>query len=340
MITIIDSADMTGRNTFGLRMTADTFVEYTAPDDLAELSRRGVFGGPWLHIGVGSNLLFATERYRGTVLHSAIRSVTSETSELDGDVVLRVGAGVTLDQLAEHTAARGWYGLENLSGIPGEAGAGAVQNVGAYGVELSDRIVSVTVFDTLTGEPATLEAGECGYGYRSSRFKCGPDAGRFIVTEVSLRLTSRCSPVLIYGPLTHLPADATPSAVRAAVLAVRDSKLPDPARHGSAGSYFKNPVVSLDEYEAACSRAGQAIPAHETTDGRRKLSAAWLIDKAGLKGESCGGAALWPGQPLVIYNTGCATSADVIALRDRIVCRVSDVYGITLYPEVQQVDAV
>lgn len=340
MLTVTPSADLTGRNTFRLPMTARSLVDYDVSTDLDLLWRRGIFRQPWFHIGSGSNLLFASRYYDGVILHSAIRVMEIYPDSDDHDTVfVKLGAGLVLDEVIGELVGGGLYGLENLSGIPGEVGAGAVQNVGAYGVEFGDRIISVEVFDTVTGDHIIIPHDECRYGYRESRFKTGSDAGRYIVTYVTVRMTRNPETVLTYGPLSELPSDTSPADIRRHVMAVRAGKLPDIAEYGSAGSYFKNPVVTGQILNAVTLSYGAPVPAHEAGYGLYKISAAWLIDHAGLKGSRCGGAALWPLQPLVIYNMGDATAADVIALEHEITGRVKERFGICLEPEVQRVQS-
>lgn len=332
--------DLTRFNTFRLPMMAARFVEYDDTADLATLFGSGAFASPWLHLGGGSNLLFATARYEGLVLHRAYRGDNPLTGLREGDEpqLVVAPAAIDLDQLAEMTAQMGLYGLENLSGIPGQLGAGVVQNVGAYGVELGQIVDSVETFDTQNGTVGWISADDCAFGYRTSAFKNGgPLQGRCIVTAVKLRLSRSASPVLTYGSLAALAPDASPMTVREAVLDIRRSKLPDVEAYGSAGSYFKNPVVDASAYARACSMSGLEIPSHTTADGRHKLSAAWLIDKSGLKGTTEGGAALWPTQPLVIYNRDNATATDVLRLQHHIVDTVLNRFGIELHPEVQRI---
>ncbi len=337
MISLTTFSDLTSHNTFGLHATARMYIEYDSPEDLKELYHKGLFKSQWIHIGAGSNLLFAVQNYDGAVLHSGIKNIVVADSATPGEIELTLGAGLVLDEVIADFSEQGYYGIENLSGIPGEVGAGAVQNVGAYGVEFADRIVAVHVFDTRTGETVIFDRERCRYGYRESLFKTGSDSGRYIVTHVRISLSRNMEPVLTYGSLSTLAHDTLPSVIRGAVLAIRASKLPDPKEYGSAGSYFKNPVISPEAFDFACKMYGSEIPFHQTSSGLMKVSAAWLIDRTGLKGERCGGAALWHSQPLVIYNAGNATASDVVKLQQIIVERVRERFGITLIPEVQRV---
>lgn len=264
-------------NTFGIDATCDNFVEYTTKEQLIEVLRPLMANAErWLHIGGGSNLLFLCDHYNGTVLHSQIKGI-EVCDEDDEEVLLRVGAGEDWDGFVAHCVEHGWYGLENLSFIPGEVGASAVQNVGAYGVEAGELIETVeglligsNVQDDATailnGEemPAGVNAeqsisetvidhADCKYAYRSSVFK-HELKGRFIVTHVWYRLSKRFSPVMTHAAVSRLlenkgidPQHCTAEEVREAIIDVRKAKLPDPKEIGSAGSFFMNPVVTKDK---------------------------------------------------------------------------------------------
>lgn len=343
MINISYNVDLRGYTTFGIDARATALVEYDSPDDLTRLfapeppAESPIDDIAWMHIGAGSNMLFCGA-YDGAVLHSRITSVAERF--VDGNKVrLTVGSGVVFDDLIARCVEKGYWGIENLSHIPGEAGAAAVQNVGAYGVEFADVARRVRCYDTVGKRFVDFDVAECDYGYRYSRFK-GSDKGRYIVVEVEIELSLDRDPVLTYAPLNKL-VDPTVAEVREAVIAVRKTKLPEVSEAGSAGSFFKNPVVDLTVVEQIRQATGLEPSCHMVAgpDGREmaKVSAAWLIDKAGLKGSRCGGAGLWPTQPLVIVNEGGATAADVVALEQKIVRTVDGRFGITLEPEVEHV---
>lgn len=324
--------------TFGLKAECGRFIRYDDPSaDLPQLHEAGIFDGPFLHLGGGSNLLFTSGHFAGTVLHNVGSCLVF--ARIGDTVMATAAAGCRLDDVCREACRRGLWGMENLSGIPGNIGGAAVQNVGAYGTELRDLVDEVEVFDTVSGHFRSLSAEECAYGYRDSLFKHLPVAGSLVVTRVRLRLTALPSPRLGYKALADRfgdadPASLTPTLLRDAVIAIRDAKLPDPLTTGSAGSFFTNPVVSADAYEAL-KAVHEEIPGHITPAGDVKLSAAWLIDHAGCKSLRIGGAALWPSQPLVIVNaTGEASGADVVALEHEICRRVEEVFGVALVPEV------
>lgn len=337
MIRISNDTDIRKMTTFGLPAECGRFIEYDTPEDLHELYHSGLLRDI-LPIGGGSNLLFTSGRYDGTVAHCTYGHVDIGLPDAKGYVNVHAAAGCVLDRLCGLTASRGLWGLENLSGIPGEIGGATVQNVGAYGAELKDTVTAVECFDTVTGRAFTLTGAECAYGYRDSVFK--HLANTTIVTSVHLRLSAHPHPRLGYAALAERFSDADPSALtpdmlRTAVMELRGSKLPDPSQTGSAGSFFKNPVVGHDIYEHIALKANKPVPGHVLPNGTVKLSAAWLIDHAGCKGMSHGGAALWPMQPLVIVNaTGSATGHDVVALERAVTEAVKSTFGITLDPEV------
>ena len=327
-------------NTFGVEAKAYCLLTYASEDELkAALAHVGQqhTGRPLLHIGGGSNLLFLSD-YEGVLLHSAIHTV-EVTGQTEEHVFLRVGAGVVWDDFVEYCVENHYYGVENLSLIPGEVGAAAVQNIGAYGAEIKDIISGVVCYDLKERRKCRFKMSECGYGYRSSMFKEEGSKGRYVVTSVLFRLTRKASPRLEYKGLKEALNDMdglTPQKVREAVIGIRRSKLPDPEELGSAGSFFKNPVVSAEEF-ARISPDGGA-PHYLLPDGSVKLPAAWLIDSCGLKGAVHGGAAVYERQPLVIVNaSGGATPEDVLALERRIVDEVKSRYGVELHPEVEHI---
>ncbi|MCH5182364.1 MAG: UDP-N-acetylmuramate dehydrogenase [Prevotellaceae bacterium] len=327
-----DNYSLRAHNTFGIEARARRFAEYDSIDGL-----RRLLGEPFLHIGAGSNLLF-TKDYDGLVLHSAIHG-TEVIAEAADHVVVRAGAAEVFDDFVARCVECGWHGLENLSLIPGEVGAAAVQNIGAYGAEVSACIDSVEAVETATGREVLLPRADCRYAYRSSIFKSAR-RGELVVTYVRFRLSKRFVPDLQYAALRrHVEADGlspeavSPQYLRRAVIAMRESKLPDPRVTGSAGSFFINPVVSAEK-AGLLARDFPEMPTYVVEDGV-KLSAAWLIDRCGLKGFSVGGASVYERQPLVLVNRdGTATGADVLALSRHVQREVLARFGVTLTPEV------
>ncbi len=341
MIHSFESLDIQPKNTFGISQKCRKWIDFDSPQDLPVIFSSMHEGERWKMIGAGSNLLF-TGDFDGTLLHSAIKGVEiSEENPADSSVLVRVGSGEVLDEVIRQLCERGIWGLENLSGIPGEAGAGAVQNVGAYGVEIKDCLHTVEVYDVVNNEFLSFDASHCGYAYRYSMFKAPENRGRYIITYVTFRLSTVAMPKLGYGSLAGMIGDRQPSPmeVRQAVIDTRREKLPEVGETGSAGSYFKNPVVSEEFFNQIKNEIGPdvEIPHYKVADGI-KIPAAWLIDRCGWKGKVRGNAAVWHKQPLIIVNhTGHATAEEIIALEREIVNSVQSRFHITLSPEVEKV---
>ena len=319
-------------NTFGIDVSASRFLEYASVAELEEYIAQGAVTTPFLHIGGGSNLLF-TKDYDGLILHSRIGGieVTAEDSQA---VSLRVGAGVVWDDFVACCVEHGWYGAENLSLIPGEVGASAVQNIGAYGVEVKDLITAVETVN-IQGYERVYSVEECEYAYRNSIFK-RPENKSVFVTYVRFRLSKEERYTLDYGTirqeLAKYPAPTLP-IVRKVIIEIRESKLPDPKVTGNAGSFFMNPIVAKEKLEAL-QRDYPRIPYYELPDGRVKIPAGWMIDQCGWKGKPLGPAAVHDKQALVLVNRGGAKGSDVIALSDAVRASVRDKFGIDIHPEV------
>ncbi len=340
--------DLTAMNTFGMRVKARCFVEYDSVADLVEIEFEEL-ARPVLHIGGGSNLLF-TDDFKGTVLHSKIDFIEIINEEA-GEVLVSAGSGVVFDNLCDWAAKEGLWGLENLSHIPGEVGASAVQNIGAYGVEVKDVIRTVYCYDTVEEEFTRFDVDECEYGYRDSWFKRSEVKGRYIVTHVVFNLSREPKPQLEYGHIKDAvltggvsEAELTPMMIRKAVVKTRKEKLPEPSVMGSAGSFFKNPVISREHFmkietEAKAEHGPDVkVPHYELPDGLIKVPAAWMIEQCGWKGRRSGGAAVYEKQPLVIVNyTGEAYPEEIIGLERRIISSVKDKFGIELHPEVEHI---
>lgn len=329
-----------GHNTFGIDARCKRFVEVATADELkAFAASRLAAADRLLVVGAGSNLLL-TRDFDGTVLHPAIMGMERlrGCEGCDEDhVLLRVGCGETWDQVVAHCVAQGWYGAENLSLIPGEVGASAVQNIGAYGVEAKDIIYKVEVVELATGRLLALSAGDCGYGYRQSRFK-QEWRGRYVVSHVTYRLATHFTPQLDYGNIrAELQRQAieepTAQELRQTIIDIRRQKLPDPEELGNAGSFFMNPVVQADKL-AQLLATHPHMPHYLLDNGQAKIPAAWLIDQCGWKGRSLGPAGVHSRQPLVLVNLGGATGSDVVRLCQAVVADVEQHFGISLHPEV------
>lgn len=319
-------------NTFHIPAHCPRILSYSSVDELQRLIP--TLARPVLHIGAGSNLLFLND-YEGTILHSEIKDLDILSDE--GDTVrLSVGGGVVWDEFVATAVGRGWHGAENLSLIPGEVGAAAVQNIGAYGAEVKDLIEEVECIDLRTGERRLFACADCHYGYRQSIFKTPEVRGRYAVTHVTLRLTHTFRPALDYGGLRNLledPEHVTPAQLRQTVIDVRRYKLPDPDQLGNAGSFFMNPIIPRVQYEALLSRFPD-MPHYDVGEGRVKVPAAYLIEQCGWKGRALGPAAVHKRQALILVNLGGATGQDILRLSDAIRHDVHARFGIDIHPEV------
>ena len=336
-ITIQHQYSLLKHNTFGLDVKAEQFISYKSVDELVEiLANLRRDGQRILHIGSGSNLLF-TRDFEGTVLHSDIRFI-EYVSRDSREVVVRAGAGTIWDDFCAEMARNNIYGSENLSYIPGEVGATAIQNIGAYGVEVESIIREVETIEVATGRRRVFQAAECEFGYRDSIFK-NRLKGQYIVTAVVFSLSALPVVHLDYGPLQEfkkLDVAPTAQAIRDAVIAIRQSKLPEPAELGSAGSFFKNPVVSTETYHQLAARYTD-VPHYVVDENQVKIPAAWLIEQCGWKGKRHGGAGVYEKQPLIIVNAHQATPADIMELADMIRQSVFEKFHIPLNPEVNYI---
>lgn len=339
MIKIIENSSILPLNTFHIDAKARIIAEYESVAELRELLAQ-YRGERLLAVGEGSNLLF-TGDFDGVILHSRMcraRALGENTDE----VFIEAESGLVLDELIAQLVDMGLGGMENLSYIPGTVGASAVQNVGAYGVEAKDVIASVKTISVETGEERIFTNEECHYGYRDSIFK-GELAGQYIVTSVVYRLSKEPEFRLDYGNLRGA-INGAPSLtkVREAVINIRRQKLPEVSELGSAGSFFKNPVVSVQSAECIM-QSYPAMPYYTVaaqngeSEGAVKIPAAWLIEQSGMKGAREGGAEVYERQPLVIVNTGNATAQDIVTLAARVSDAVRTRFGITISPEVNYI---
>lgn len=305
-------------NTFGMNAKAKLFIEYYSLDELRQVLKEHK-GEQILHIGQGSNLLFTSD-FNGVILHSGM----ARAKFLDDETV-EAQNGLRLDDMIAQLTDMGYSGLEKLSLIPGEVGASAVQNVGAYGVEAKDVIERVYTINVETLEERVFTNEECRFGYRDSIFK-HELKGKYIVTSVVYKVK---------------PGDATKT--REEIIATRMAKLPTVGEVGSAGSFFMNPFVPEEKANELLAQYPD-MPHFETPSpwgraGERceKIPAAWLIEQCGWKGKTLGGAQVWPKQPLVIVNANNATPEDIIALAAQVSASVKDKFGIDIHPEVNYI---
>ena len=331
MINRYTQFPLLGHNTFGMDVQAAQFIEFDCEGDVMEIVREGI-DAHHIVIGGGSNLLFLND-YSGTVLHSRIMDITG-VEEDDDSLLLRVGSGVTWDDLVAYSVEKGWQGLENLSAIPGEVGASAVQNVGAYGVEAGDLIERVEAVSVIDASKRCFSKQQCRYSYRSSIFK-QEEKGKNIITYVTFRLNKTNKFVLTYGNLKDVAmgmGELSAGNIRAAVMQIRASKLPDTKEFGSAGSFFMNPLVSREKADAL-GQLFPEMPQYETANGV-KLSAAWLIDRCGWKERRVGNVGVYKHQPLVLVNYGGATGSEVYDFSTMVCQSVKDKFGVELVREV------
>lgn len=329
-------------NTFHIKAKTKLFASYTSVEQLRAISYTQEFlENEVVNIGEGSNILFHGD-FNGLILKSEIMGIKRYDKDKDTVFVI-AGAGEKWSEIVDWTVKQGLRGIENLAAIPGTAGAAPVQNIGAYGCEVSSVIHNVECFDTLTHNIITISNAECRFGYRDSIFK-NEGKGRYIITRVSLRLEN-CEKAtnLEYGPLRQLESELghspTVAEVADTVTRIRNSKLPDPSKIGNAGSYFKNPIVRIFFYKEVMSSLHKDIPFYPTSDPYYvKIPAGWLIENAGLKGYSQGDAEVYPKQCLVIVNNGNATADDILAVEQHVVQTVLNKFGITLRREVNLVE--
>ena len=320
--------------TFGLKAGCGRLIEYDNADDLATLYESGMLADV-LPIGSGSNMLFVSPRYDGTVLHCRSAHMEFSAPDAKGRVVCTAAAGVTLDDLCREACARGLWGIENLSLIPGKAGSAPVQNIGAYGCEAKDAIRRVEMYCVETGNLLTLDAAHCGFGYRESVFKHDLK-GRVIITAIEIRLSHTPRPKLGYGDVereVEARGGATLRNIREAICSIRRAKLPDPAVLGNAGSFFKNPVVEAPVAKRLLAEYPD-MPHYAAPEGRVKLAAGWLIDRAGMKGYREGSVGVHERQALVLVNHGGATGGEVIAFARTVQAKVREKFGIEIDTEV------
>lgn len=311
---------------------ADRLIEFANEDELKSALTGAV--KPLLFMGGGSNLLFLNN-FSGTVLHSVIDNINI-VAEDDNSVSVRVGSGVVWDDFVAYCVEKGWWGVENLSLIPGEVGASAVQNIGAYGVEVKDVLQSIEAISVDDLSKRIFTNAECNYAYRDSIFKKSLK-GKYVITYVTYRLSKKANPNIGYGALKSVLAE-NPSLkeIRDAIIAVRNSKLPDPKVYGNAGSFFMNPVIPMEQFVALQSRYPD-IPSYPASDGYIKVPAGWLIEKSGWKGKSLGNAAVYEKQALVLINRGGATGMEVKHLADTVIADIKEIFGITLHAEVNYI---
>ncbi len=334
---IYENYSLKEHNTFHLDVKTRWFVEYESEKDLQTLlSDEFFFSQAFWHIGQGSNLLFLGD-FNGIIIHSAIKGI--EVVKEDNDSVwVNAGAGVVWDDFVAYCVEKGWCGIENLSLIPGEVGASAVQNIGAYGSEVSDCITEVCAYSLETGEKKIFSNADCKFAYRKSFFKTEPNKGKHFITYVEFQLSKKELFNIEYGNLKEMLKDKEINlkTIREAVIAVREIKLPDPKKIGNAGSFFMNPYICMEHFYAI-QKQYPNMPFYPVNDEVVKIPAAWLIDQCGLKGKTLGGAAVHEKQPLVLVNKNGATGDEIAKLAEEVKEVVMKKFTIELHPEVNYI---
>ncbi|HDZ6745367.1 UDP-N-acetylmuramate dehydrogenase [Mannheimia haemolytica] len=323
---------LTPFHTFHLPAKATQIIEFTTVEQLLSKWQKAFNAQlPILILGQGSNVLFL-EDFDGVVLVNKLKGITHHEDEHFH--YLHVQGGENWHELVKWTLAHNIAGIENLALIPGVAGSAPIQNIGAYGVEFEQVCDFVEVLNLRSGELFKLSKSECEFGYRESVFK-HQYRDEFAIISVGLKLAKAWKPVLSYGSLAQLnPETVTPIQIFDEVCAVRSSKLPNPDEFGNAGSFFKNPVISNEQF-APIQAKFPAIPHYPQADGTVKLAAGWLIDQTGLKDLQIGGAAVHTQQALVLINKENATGQDVLALAKTVRQRVKEKFGVEIQPEVR-----
>jgi UDP-N-acetylmuramate dehydrogenase len=319
-------------NTFGIDAKCSRYLEYSTVAEAQEVAKiLRASDTSYIIIGGGSNLLL-TKDYDGIVVRSTVNCQLSTVNSQ-----LACGSGEVWDDVVAYCVNHQLYGAENLSLIPGDVGASAVQNIGAYGVEVKDLITSVEAVEIATGDIRIFSKEECGYAYRDSRFK-HEWKNRYLITHVTYQLQTVFEPRLDYGNIRaelERKGITKPTAqqLRQVIIDIRNAKLPDPKVMGNAGSFFMNPIVSKEKYEQLASQY-EGMPHYTVDADHEKIPAGWMIEKCGWKGKSMGRAGVHDKQALVLVNRGGATGQEIVALCETIQRDVKEKFGIEIFPEV------
>lgn len=324
-------------NSFGVEANCRFFVEITSTEELKEILKDPfIKNNKLLPLGGGSNLLF-TKDFNGTVLKVSIPGI-HVVKEDDQYYWIKAGAGVIWHDLVLSCLQANFWGIENLALIPGTVGAAPIQNIGAYGREISQVLEGVEAYEISSGEKKIFSNKDCKFGYRESIFKKELKA-KYIISQVALRLFKEPKIDVRYDGLEHQIKEMSPDeisvkTVAEAVIKIRNSKLPDPKKLGNAGSFFKNPIISSDRFQSLRKKHSN-IPGYPIPGGDVKIPAAWLIEKAGWKGKKLGSAGVHKEQALVLVNHGGATGTEILQLAEKVRQTVKSLFGVILVPEVQ-----
>lgn len=331
---LYQNISLKNHNTFGIDVKADYLIDYFSPKDLyMALQTELVKKNSILQIGMGSNLLFMND-FNGIIFHSQIK-ILNKVNEDDNSVFIEAGSGVIWDDFVKYTVENEWGGVENLSLIPGEVGAAAVQNIGAYGIEIQDVIEKVYAIKINTRKLYTFSREECKYDYRKSIFK-KEFKDEYIITSVLFRLKKNPSYNLGYQDIENKvkeKGEINLQNIRNTIIEIREQKLPDPKITGNAGSFFMNPVITKTQLSELQTQYAQ-MPHYFVSESEEKIPAAWLIDQCGWKGKQIGNAAVHNKQALVLVNNGGATGTEIATLAQQIQLSVKEKFGIDLIPEV------
>jgi UDP-N-acetylmuramate dehydrogenase len=340
-------------NTFGIDQRCEEYIVYSNATEAADVARELHAGDkPFLLLGGGSNLLL-TKDFQGRVVTPEKRfDISVILQQGSNEPALRCWAGTTFDDVVDYAVRHGYHGLENLSLIPGECGASAVQNIGAYGAEIKDVITTIEAVEIATGRVVTIHAQDCGYAYRESRFK-HEWKNRYLITYVTYQLSRKFHPELDYGNVRKQleeigisEASLTGQQLRDTIIGIRQAKLPDPAITGNAGSFFMNPIVDEATFKRLKAehpdlryfevKADEANIPHESSDHALyyKIPAGWMIDKCGWKGKQLGRAGVHEKQALILVNKGGATGQEIVDLMQAIQKDVKKNFGLEIRPEV------
>lgn len=320
-------------NTFGINVFASSFIEYTNINTLNELFINEAFNSTFFVLGGGSNVLF-TNNFNGLIIYPQNKGIEI-IEENNETVLLKIAAGEEWDKVVEYAVNNLFYGIENLSLIPGNMGATPIQNIGAYGVEIKDSIKFVDFFNTISGKIEQLNNSDCKFGYRDSIFK-NELKNKIVVTNVYIQLSKVENYHIDYGNIKDELKKVEVinlKIVRDAVINIRKNKLPDPSIIGNAGSFFKNPIISkqlLKEIQADF----EEVPYYDIDVCQVKIPAGWLIEKCGFKGMKKGNAGVHDKQALVLVNHGNATSNEIMELSNEIIAKIQNRFGISLETEV------
>ena len=334
---IRENYSLLAHNSFNLEVTAKFFLEVGSQQELVSyIKREDINAIPFLVIGEGSNLLFIKD-FDGLIIHPAIKGFKI-IKETKNEVIINVGAGENWDDFVKYAVNSGLGGIENLSLIPGSVGASPVQNIGAYGVEVKNNIVEVNGVDLADNTVMTLSKDDCAFDYRTSIFK-KELKNRFIITSVTFSLSKNPQFELSYGPVRQKFMEKNEQnldSLRQTIIEIRQTKLPDPKVYGNAGSFFKNPIINIKKFEKLMLE-NPSLPSYSAGEDQIKIPAAWLIEKAGWKGEREGNTGSFPSQPLVIVNYGGAKGKEVLDFSVKIQKSVNEMFGIDLEREVNVV---